>query len=196
MMAMRRGAGEDRLRRDGRRFGRLFVRVEVDQLRRGHVFRPYGLLAAVAVVVPPTGLIAALTPLQPSAPAAFAVATILAVIVLPPLTALGVGRAAAWAEARLFRRADQRWLISTDSGWAGAYAQHVGQNWKLYAVCARPQGRGVGTALMGRICADADAAGASISLVAASRRAVAFYSTYGFRAGRRGLLGRHMRRGC
>ena len=95
---------------------------------------------------------------------------------------LDVARSAA-RFAKEFRPGDTR-LIFRDGGFAGCVTLHgTGADWTLEHFYLRPaeQGLGLGDAVMRRLLAEADAAGATIRLsVLVEGDANGFYPRYGF----------------
>ena len=118
---------------------------------------------------------------------------------LPALLAL-VGTALGWlalvwlltccAEARACRRAAATWRYENASG-ATAVALRTADRptsgWLLQSMAARPRGSGAGSQLIRGICAQADAAGAVIALVAVTNRAADWYTRFGFQRVRKTL---------
>ena len=95
-----------------------------------------------------------------------------------------------WAEARACRRAVASWHYQAASGATAVALRMLDRRtggWLLQSMAASPRGRGAGSELMRRVCAQADHAGAVITLVAVTGRAAGWYSRFGFTPLRRTL---------
>lgn len=106
------------------------------------------------------------------------------------------------SEGLLVLQADRAWLLRADRGRACAKVKREdsGQVWVLESVAAWPFGVHLGTELIERICADAEAPDSgitSIRLTADTAALAGWYATFGFtRAGRNWLGQPKMTRTC
>lgn len=100
-----------------------------------------------------------------------------------------------WVEGRSFAAAPHRWLLSIGDGWAGAYARadRYGRM-TLYSVWASPRDQHLGSALMWQICAEMDAQGCDLHLVAVNGGVIRFYRHFGFEQVRQGRFAYRMSR--
>ena len=102
---------------------------------------------------------------------------------------------AAWVEARSFTAAPHKWLLPLGDGWAGAYAKPDGRGrMTLYSVWASPRGQHLGSTLMGQVCAEMDALGCDLHLVAVNSGTASFYRRFGFQQVRSGPFAYRMSR--
>ena len=86
-----------------------------------------------------------------------------------------------WVEARSFATAPQRWLLPIGDGWAGAYVKPDRHSrMTLYSVWASPRNQHLGSTLMRQICAEMDAQGRDLHLVAVNGSVIRFYRHFGF----------------
>ena len=102
---------------------------------------------------------------------------------------------ASWVEARSFAAAPHRWLLPVSGGWAGAYARPDRRGrMTLYSVWASPRGQHLGSHLIQHICAEMDARGCDLHLVAVNHRVARFYRRFGFEPVRQGRFAYRMLR--
>lgn len=171
-----------------RRFAWRWLRVELACVLSKSFVRP-----ATAMLVASTAvLIAVLSPVMrlwvgPS------VAQVLAFLAGTALATALYSLTAFWVEARSFAAAPCRWLLTAGDGWAGAYARPDRHGrLTLYSVWASPRRQQLGSRLMRQICAEMDAWGCELHLVAVNGDAVRFYRHFGFQQARRGWFVKRM----
>lgn len=173
----------------GRQFARGYVRVELEEILSNPFARPLGWLiicGGAAVSAPVSWLLSNYLPWPAAAVLGLVIGLVYLMAALVPTLYL--------MEKRHYHRSTARWLVNDEAGIRGGYAVEKVGEWWLYAVFARPRGSGLGAELLGSICADADAAGRDLVLVAGNRRAARFYQRGGFRMVGRRLTGYLMRR--
>lgn len=190
---MKAEPGQHAERATGRRFARKFLQVELASVLSKDFVRPATALllasaATLTAVLVPTfqlWLDSAATTLLAAILAGTALAT-----ALYAWTALQV-------EARNFTAAPHKWLLPIGDGWAGAYAKpdRCGRM-TLYSVWASPRGQHLGSTLMRQVCAEMDALGCDLHLVAVNGSAASFYRHLGFKQLHSGRLAFRMFRPC
>jgi ribosomal protein S18 acetylase RimI-like enzyme len=179
-------------RATARRFARSWLRVELAcVLSRNDFRRPSTCLIALVAAIVTAQLTSILLLLVESTPLALLLALVLGTALA--LTLYSV--TASWVEGRNFAVAPHRWLMHVDQGVAGGYARPDRRGrMTLYCVWAYPRGQQVGSKLMRQVCADMDASGCDLYLVAVNRRVAAFYRHFGFETVSSGPLGVRMHR--
>ena len=165
------------------RFGRHVAKVEL-LATVAEPGRPLGLLGgALAAVVAVNAVLLGVSWLM--AVVAFVGVLFGWLALIWALTRFAVSRACA--------RAAGHWRYVAESGALAVGLRGVDPRtggWLLQSMAAHPRRAGAGSELMRLICAQADAAGAAIALVAVSGRAARWYTRFGFRrAGRVPPLG-------
>jgi ribosomal protein S18 acetylase RimI-like enzyme len=176
-----------------RRFARMFLRVELASVLSKDFVRPTTALLVASTAIF-TALLASTVQLRLHSPAAAHAAAFLAgaavATALYAATALRV-------EARSFAAAPHKWLLPLCRGWAGAYAKPDRRGrMTLYSVWASPRRQHLGSALMRQVCAEMDALGCDLQLVAVNQGAASFYRRFGFEQVRRGRFAFRMFRPC
>lgn len=123
------------------------------------------------------------------------VALVLAFLAGTALATALYSLSASWVEARSFAAAPHRWLLPVGDGWAGAYARPDRRGrMTLYSVWASPRDHHLGSHLMRQICAEMDARGCDLHLVAVNGGLVSFYRHFGFEQVRQGRFAYRMSR--
>lgn len=160
-----------------RRFAWKWLRVELACVLSKSLVRPAtAMLVASAAVL--TALLSPMMQLWVSSPPA---AHVLAFLAGTALATALYSLTASWVEAGSFAAAPHRWLLTVGDGWAGAYAKPDRHGrMTLYSVWASPRDQHLGSALMRQICAEMDAQGCDLHLVAVNRAAASFYGRFGF----------------
>lgn len=153
-----------------RRFATQWLLVELGQIRRGHLGRPFVWTSALLIIIPTLVWIIGIAPLGIRWQSIGAAIT----LVVAAALALGVQ----WGGCALSaRRADRLWMLTADAGMAGALASNHQDGWKLGWVWARPTGQGLGSALMVQILNEQDL---PLYLDAVDGSAAEFYRRHGF----------------
>jgi ribosomal protein S18 acetylase RimI-like enzyme len=172
-----------------RRFAWKWLRVELACVLSKSFVRPAtAMLVAAAAVL--TTLLSPMIQQRMNSPQA---AHLLAFLGGTALATVLYALTAFWVEARSFAAAPHRWLLTLGEGWAGAYARpDCRGRMTLYSVWASPRDRHLGSALMRQVCAEMDALGYDLHLVAVNGGVVRFYRHFGFEQVRPGRLGYRM----